>query len=176
EKNLPKGSLYIENGAKLEEKCKHISNQERKATDAERESIKYKQVEFMEKHVGEDFLGVVNGIADFGVFVEVKESRCEGMISFDHMDQSYDIGEGRLSIRGRRDGKVIRMGDEVKVRVLDTDIKRRQIELMFLEGPLGEPHPVQPVKSNSHKGKRKQDAKKSTRRRDRGRHSGNMRK
>ena len=176
EKNLPKGSLYIENGAKLEEKCKHISNQERKATDAERESIKYKQVEFMENHVGEDFLGVVNGIADFGVFVEIKVSRCEGMISFDHMDQSYDIGEGRLSIRGRRDGKLIRMGDEVKVRVLDTDIKRRQIELMFLEGPLGEPHPVEPVTSSSRKGKRTQDKKKSTRRRDRGRHSGNMRK
>lgn len=177
EKNLPKGSLYIENVAQLEEKCKHISNQERKATDAERESIKYKQVEFMEKHVGEDFLGVVNGIADFGVFVELKESRCEGMITYDHMDQPYEVGEGRLSIRGQRNGKTIRMGDEVKVRVLDTDLKRRQIELAFLEGPIG----VAPDRDAERTPRPKRQQKKSTsgksaRPRTRGRHSGNKRK
>lgn len=178
EKNLPEGSLYLENGAKLEEKCKHISNQERKATDAERESIKYKQVEFMEKHVGEDFMGVVNGLADFGVFVELKESRCEGMISYDHMDQPYDLGEGRLSIRGTRDGKVIRMGDEIKVRVLDTDLKRRQIELVFLEGPFGEARAADKAPSKSQRGRKKgsKNTRSDARKRQRGRHSGNMNK
>jgi ribonuclease R len=135
ELNLPKGSLHIVNAAKLEEQCKHISNQERKATEAERESIKYKQVEFMSKHVGEDFAGIVNGLTDFGVFVELKESHCEGMISYDNMDQSYNVGEGRLSIQGRRNGAVIRMGDEIMVRVLDTDIKKRRIDLALVEGP-----------------------------------------
>lgn len=179
EKNLPKGSLYLENGAQLEEKCKHISNQERKATDAERESIKYKQVEFIEKHVGEDFLGVVNGIADFGVFVELKDSRCEGMISFDNMDQSYEIGDGRLSIRGRRNGSVIRMGDEVKVRVLDADIKRRQIELAFLEGPIGATDRTAPEPKRQGKTSRKKNSDNTRSKsggRQRGRHSGNKRK
>ncbi|PSR12152.1 MAG: ribonuclease R [Bacteroidetes bacterium] len=138
EKNLPTGSLYQVNGAKLEEQCKHISAQERKATDAERESIKYKQVEFLEKHVGEDFAGIVNGISEFGIFIELKESHCEGMISFDQMDQSYDIGDGRLSIRGRRTGKTIRMGDELTVKVLSTDLKRRRIDMAFVDGPVNE--------------------------------------
>lgn len=129
EQNLPKDSLYQVNATHLEEQCKHISNQERKATEAERESIKYKQVEFIEKHVGEDFVGVINGIADFGVFVELKESRCEGMISYDNMDQAYDIGEGKFSIKGRRNRKEYRMGDEINVRVLAVDLKRRRIEL-----------------------------------------------
>ncbi|MEM1216187.1 MAG: ribonuclease R [Bacteroidota bacterium] len=135
EQNLPKGSLYQVNGQKLEEQCKHISNQERKATDAERESIKYKQVEFISKHVGQDFAGIVNGISDYGVFVELKESHCEGMIAYDHMDQSYEMGDGRLYIRGRRTGQIIRMGDELTVRVLDTDLKRRRIELGLVELP-----------------------------------------
>jgi ribonuclease R len=139
EKNLPNGSLYIVNGHELEEQCKHISSQERKATDAERESIKYKQVEFMEKHVGEEFAGVVNGIADFGVFVELKESHCEGMIAYDNMDQPYDMGDGRLSIHGRRTGQVIHMGDEIKVKILETDIKRRRIEMALVEGPERKP-------------------------------------
>ncbi|MEL7220630.1 MAG: ribonuclease R [Bacteroidota bacterium] len=135
EKNLPKGSLHVVNGAKLEEQCKHISNQERKATEAERESIKYKQVEFMSNNIGEEFAGVINGLTDFGVFVELKESHCEGMISYDQMDQPYNIGEGRLSIQGRRNGAVIHMGDEVTVRILDADIKRRRIDLALVEGP-----------------------------------------
>lgn len=100
EKNLLKGSFYIENVVQLEEKCKYIFNQECKVIDVECESIKYKQVEFMEKYVGEDFLGVVNGIVDFGVFVELKESCCEGMIIYDYMDQLYEVGEGCFSICG----------------------------------------------------------------------------
>ncbi|MEZ4987769.1 MAG: ribonuclease R [Saprospiraceae bacterium] len=129
ELNLPKGSLHLVNGVKLEEQCKHISSQERKATEAERESIKYKQVEFIEKHVGEEFEGVVNGIADFGVFVELKDNHCEGMISYDRMDQPYSMGEGRFSIKGLHDRRVIRMGDTLRVRVLEVDLKKRRIEL-----------------------------------------------
>ena len=141
-KNLGKENLFKVNGQKLDEQCKHISNQEKKAAEAERESIKYKQVEYMEKHVGEDFMGIVNGIAEFGIFVELIETRCEGMISFDHMDQAYEMGEGRLSVRGLHNGQVIRMGDEIKVRVLETDLKRRRIEMALIEGPQRKEQPA----------------------------------
>ncbi|MCB0639961.1 MAG: VacB/RNase II family 3'-5' exoribonuclease, partial [Lewinella sp.] len=132
DKNLGKGQVHKANIRQLDEQCKHISAQEKKAAEAERESVKYKQVEFIEKHIGEVFPGKVNGLADFGVFVELNDSRCEGMIAFDRMDQPYEMGEGRLSIRGRRNGQLIRMGDEIKVRVIDTDIKRRRIEMEFV--------------------------------------------
>ena len=134
-KNLEKGSADKVNGVKLEETCKHISNQERKAVTAERESIKYKQVEFMLDNIGEEYEGLVNGLADFGVFVEIKENYVEGMISFDHMDESYEMGPGKLSIIGRRTGKVIRMGDTIRVKILDADLKRRRIDMELVSVP-----------------------------------------
>ncbi len=133
--NLGNKTLKVD-GVKLEEQCKHISLQERKAAEAERESIKYKQVEFIEKHIGEAFAGIVNGITNFGLFVELKESRCEGMVAYDQMDQPYELGAGRLSMRGNHDGKIIRMGDELVVKVLHTDLKRRRIELAYVDGPV----------------------------------------
>jgi ribonuclease R len=175
ELNLPKGSMHIVNAHELEEKCKHISNQERRATDAERESIKYKQVEFIEKHVGEEFAGVVNGIADFGVFVELVESHCEGMISYDNMDQPYDMGDGRLSIHGRHDGQQIRMGDEIRVKILDADIKRRRIEMALVEGPKRKPEEM--VTSSGRPQKKPSFPRKSDKNNDKGRRrSGNRRK
>lgn len=137
EANLDEGTLYKVNASRLDEECKHISQQERKAANAERESIKYKQVEFIQDHIGESFPGVVSGIAEFGVFVELSDSRCEGMITYDHMDESYDLGSGRLTLKGRQTGKVIRMGDSVQVRILDADLKKRQIS-MALEAVLTE--------------------------------------
>jgi ribonuclease R len=135
EANLAKGSLYKANPKKLEEDCQHISRQERQAVTAERESIKYKQVEFIQDHVGEEFPGIINGIAEFGVFVELQESRCEGMISFDHMDEPYDIGPGRLSLKGKKSGKVLKMGHLVRVKILDAELERRRIEMALVGVP-----------------------------------------
>lgn len=135
EKNLVEDGLYQVNAVKLEDQCKHISLQERKAAEAERESIKYKQVEFIGKHLGEEFAGVVSGITNFGIFVELKDSRVEGMIAFDRMDQPYELGAGRLSIRGQHTGKIIRMGDEITIKVLDADLKARKIEMEYVDGP-----------------------------------------
>ncbi len=143
EKNLESGAIFKTNPTKLEEDCKHISRQERRATDAERESIKYKQVEYIMDHVGETFTGVINGLADFGVFVELVDSRCEGRIAFEHMDESYDMGEGRLTIRGRRTGKVLRMGDPVRVRIRNANLQKRQIDLELVE-VLERPKTTQP--------------------------------
>lgn len=122
------------NKTKLEEKCKHISMQERKAMEAERESVKYKQVEFIERHVGEVFKGYISGIMERGIFVELEGNRCEGLVDFVTMDDHYEIMSGRLRIQGRKSGKVYKMGDPVKVRVVRTDLARRQIDLEWV-GP-----------------------------------------
>lgn len=131
--NLDKGSLYKMNAMKLEELCKHISAQERKATTAERESIKYKQTEFMLDNIGEEFDGVINGLADFGVFVELSANFVEGMISYDDMDEPYDIAPGKLYITGRKSGKRLKMGDGLRVRIEDVDLERRRIDMSLVE-------------------------------------------
>ncbi len=132
EKNLEKGSLYKANPEKLEEICKHISSQERKATTAERESIKYKQTEFMLDNVGEEFDGVINGLADFGVFIELIANFVEGMIPFDKMDEPYELGSGKLFITGKKSGKKLKMGDQVRVRIEDVDLDRRRIDMSLV--------------------------------------------
>jgi ribonuclease R len=133
DENIEKGSLYKMNPTKLEELCKHISAQEKKATTAERESIKYKQVEFMDGNVGEEFDGIINGMADFGVFVELTANYVEGMISFDDMDEPYDISSGKLFITGRKTGKRLKMGDLVRIRVKKVDIERRRIDMELVD-------------------------------------------
>ncbi|MCR9287018.1 MAG: ribonuclease R [Bacteroidetes bacterium] len=127
-KNLDNQSFRT-NKENLEERCKHISKMERQAMDAERESIKYKQVEFMEKHVGEEFEGYISGIIDRGVFVELKGSKCEGMIGFDSMDEPFDVKDGRLSATGIYTGQTFKMGDEVQVKIIATDLARRRIDM-----------------------------------------------
>ncbi|MCP9237810.1 ribonuclease R [Lewinella sp. JB7] len=132
-KNLEKGSLFKANAEKLEELCKHISSQERKAVTAERESIKYKQTEYMLDNVGEEFDGVINGLADFGVFIELVENFVEGMIPYDKMDENYDLSAGKLFITGRKSGKKLKMGDLVRVRIEDVDLERRRIDMSLVE-------------------------------------------
>jgi ribonuclease R len=133
ERNLGDGNYFRVNKEKLEQRCKHISSMERNAQTAERESIKYKQVEFMEKHIGDVFTGLVSGIAEFGVFVELIESRCEGMIPFEMMDQPYEVDSSRLSIKGRRNGRVIKRGDRLEVQIVKTDLQRRRIDMALVE-------------------------------------------
>lgn len=133
EMNLGERTLRVDK-ERLQEQCKHISLQERKAMDAERESIKYKQVEFMEKHVGEVFEGYVSGMIDRGFFVELADNKCEGMVGFETLDEAFDIEEGRLRAKGMRSGKVLKMGDLVKVKIVDTNLAKRQIEMELITG------------------------------------------
>lgn len=121
------------NKEKLEEMCQHVSKQERRAAEAERESIKYKQVEFMSKHLGEVFPGFISGIGDRGIFVELKGNRCEGMVSFETMNEPFEIDPGRLRIRGVYSKKEYTMGQEIKVRIVSTNLQRRQIEMVWEE-------------------------------------------
>ncbi len=131
EKNLTE--VFRTDKEKLEVKCRHISNQERKAVTAERESIKYKQVEFMANHIGEEFEGFVSGMIDAGIFVALRESKAEGLISFATMHEPFDVSEGRLEAKGRRSGESIKMGDKVIVKILDTNLSKRQIEMQLVE-------------------------------------------
>ncbi|MEE9438303.1 MAG: ribonuclease R [Saprospiraceae bacterium] len=117
----------------LEAKAKHISFQERKATDAERESIKYKQVEFIMDHVGEDFDGVVAGMIDRGLFIRLTDSHIEGMVSFATMDQPFEVADSRLKAVGRQTGEVITLGQKVRVTILQADLENRQVEMEFVE-------------------------------------------
>ncbi len=118
---------------RLEKQCKHISTKERDAVRAERESIKYKQVQYIMDHIGETFSGYVSGMIDSGFFVALAESRAEGLIGWHHFDESFDLAESRLVAKGTKSGRQIRMGDEVQVRILDADLSKRQIEMVLVD-------------------------------------------
>ena len=132
ERNLD-GKTYKMDASKLEEQCKHISNQERKAAEAERESTKYKQAEYMSTKVGETFEGIISGIIERGFFVELPDSKAEGLIDFRYLDDTYSVEEGNLRVTGRRTKRSFKMGDRVKVRVVAVDLAKRQIEMDLAE-------------------------------------------
>jgi len=131
QKNLKK--TFRTDKGDLEARCKHISAMERKAMTAERDSIKYKQVEFIEKHVGEVFEGRINGMIERGFFIELVRSKVEGMIAFSTLDEGYSIAESRLKATGNRSGRVFKMGDRVKVLILSADLEKKQIEMELVE-------------------------------------------
>ncbi len=130
--NLGSKTLRVDKES-LEEQCKHISLQERKAMDAERKSIKYKQVEFIQKHIGEVFTGFISGIIDRGFFVELEGNKCEGMVPFDSLPEPFEVEEGRLKAIGLRSGRVLKMGDEVQVSIFNADLAKRQIDMRLEE-------------------------------------------
>jgi ribonuclease R len=130
---------YLEGGKSpeaqsWEQKCQHSSEREKRAADAERASIKYKQVEFMSLAEQKDYEGIVSGVTEWGVFVEITETKCEGMIRVQDMDDDYyEFDERNMRLVGSRNKKMITLGDKVKVRVVNTDIDRRTIDLEFAD-------------------------------------------
>ena len=131
-KNLEHKTERVDKDA-LEQMCKHISIQERNATQAERESIKYKQVEYMEDQIGNTFNGRISGMIEKGIFVELLDSKAEGLIKFSSLTENYDVADSRLVATGRRTGDEIKMGDRVQVKVLGTNIDNRLIDFELLE-------------------------------------------
>ena len=114
----------------FEKKCIHSSEREKLAADAERASIKYKQVEFMLDKVGEIFEGLISGVTDWGIFVEIIETKSEGMVRLSSLlDDYYEYDEKNYRIIGRRNKKIFALGDKVNVRVIRADIDRRTIDL-----------------------------------------------
>jgi ribonuclease R len=122
------------NREEYEEYCKHCSEMERLAANAERDSIKYMQVKFMEDKVGQVFTGVISGTADYGFWVEIPENGAEGMIKLrDLMDDSYSHDSKTHSIIGARTGNTLRLGDEVKIQVVKANLIQKQLDFKIVE-------------------------------------------
>jgi ribonuclease R len=118
----------------LEEKCKHSSDMEKLATEAERASVKYKQIEFMLDKVGKVQEGVISGVSKWGIFVEIVESKSEGLIRFNELkDDYYYLDEDNYRIIGKTHGYVYRLGDKVNVLVKKVDLSTRQMDLQLVD-------------------------------------------
>ena len=115
-----------------EEKCLHSSEREKRAAEAERASIKYKQVEFMQSVEDKVFEGIISGVTEWGIFIEIIETKCEGMVRMvDMKDDYYEFDEKNYRVIGRSNKRMFTLGDKVNVTVKDTDIDRRTIDLEF---------------------------------------------
>ena len=107
----------------------HCSERERVAVDAERDSIKLKQVEFLSDRIGETFEGVISGVTERGIFVNLKDVHCEGMIRVGDMKGDYYIyNQSRHALVGKSSGKSFQLGDTIKVKVQSTNLQKRQID------------------------------------------------
>jgi len=115
---------------KLEDQCRHCSERERAAMDSERAANKYKQVEYMKDLVGEEFEGVISGVASFGFWVETIEHKCEGLVSLNSLMEYDDfrLMEGEYALVGKRSGRKFRMGDKVTIKVVSANLAKRQLD------------------------------------------------
>lgn len=125
---------YLEGGKSIspdewEEKCKHSSAREKLATDAERDSIKFMQVKYMEQFIGDKFYGFITGVQEYGIFVEIPENRCEGMIRLRNMhEDSFYFDEKNYAIVGRRTGITYQLGDKIMIKVVKADLQNKQLD------------------------------------------------
>lgn len=124
------------NAVKLEDACKHDSDMEQLASNAERASIKYKQVEYMQDHLGETFEGMISGVTEWGLYVELEANLCEGLIPMrDLADDYYDLDEKNHCLVGRRYNNRYRLGDRIKVKVARTDLEKKQLDFALANKP-----------------------------------------
>jgi ribonuclease R len=133
-KSKADAAYLFESQEQAEEFCKHSSERERVASEAERSSIKYKQVEFLSSQVGKIFDGVITGVTEWGMYVEISENLCEGMIrAKDMQDDVYVFDEDNYCYIGRRRRTVYQLGDKVRIRVKRTDILKKQVDFSLVE-------------------------------------------
>lgn len=117
-----------------EKLCQHSSQMEKKAADAERASVKYKQAEFLKDQVGNIYSGVISGVTEWGMYVEIIENKCEGMIRLrDITDDFYTLDEKNYAIIGQRKKKIYQLGDEVQIRVKNVDLTKKQIDFSLVQ-------------------------------------------
>lgn len=139
---------------KTEDLCKHSSDREQIAANAERASIKYKQVEYMQDRLGEIYDGVISGVTEWGFYVELDENMCEGLVPVrDLQDDYYDFDEKNYCIVGRRHGVKYTLGDRVKVQVARADLDKKMLDFALISDS-GNPNkplkPVKPIKQPKH--------------------------
>lgn len=154
------------NVQKLEDQCKHSSEMEILASTAERSSIKYKQVEYMQEHIGETYSGIISGVTEWGLYVELNDNLCEGLVPMrDLADDFYDFDEKNHCLVGRRHNHRYRLGDNVDIKVARADLEKKQLDFFLLddkgqplrksgEDELGKKVTVAEALSNNH-GKKK---------------------
>lgn len=115
--------------------CEHCSDKERSAVEAERESIKLKQVEYIRDHVGDSFDGVISGVTKFGIFVELTDILVEGMVHVRDIDDDfYEYDESSYMLMGRHSGRKFKLGDSVRVQVVSANLESREIDFRFIDG------------------------------------------
>lgn len=121
------------NAEHYEKLCQHSSEMEKKAADAERSSVKYKQAEYLTEQVGSIFNGVISGVTEWGMYVEIIENKCEGMVRLrDITDDFYTLDEKNYAIIGQRKKKVYQLGDEVRIKVKQVDLTKKQIDFSLV--------------------------------------------
>ena len=130
--------FYLDGGEQVnpehyEKLCEHSSQMEKKAAEAERASIKYKQAEFLQDQIGVEYTGLISGVTEWGMYVEIEENKCEGMIRLrDINDDFYTLDEKNYAIIGQRKKKVYQLGDEVQIKVKKVDLEKRQIDFSLV--------------------------------------------
>lgn len=118
---------------KYEELCEHCSSMEQVAANAERASVKYKQVEFMSDKLGQIFDGVISGVTEWGLYVELNENKCEGLVPMRDLDDDYyEFDEKNYCLIGRRNKHQYRLGDPVTIRVAQANLERKQLDFQLV--------------------------------------------
>ena len=131
-KNLKSGEIY--SLAQLEEICENISASERNAVEAERFSVKQKQIEYLRNHLGNEFSAIISGITNFGIFVKITDILAEGLIKLRDLDDDYYIhDEKNYAIIGKRTKKQYRLGDKIQVKLIRVDEERSELDFIILE-------------------------------------------
>ncbi|MCP2026401.1 ribonuclease R [Flavobacterium sp. HSC-32F16] len=129
---------YLDGGASVDEetyetKSLHCSNMESLATNAERDSIKYMQVKYMQDHQDEEFLGVISGVTEWGIYVEIVSNKCEGMVRIREIkDDYYTFDEKQYALVGATSNSILQLGDEIYVKVKNADLVKKQLDFHFL--------------------------------------------
>ncbi len=122
------------NAGKYESPCEHCSAQEQVASNAERASIKYKQVEFMTEHINEEFDAVISGVTEWGIYAEIVENKCEGMIPLRTLqDDYYEYDDANYCLVGRRRHKKYTIGDALRIRIVRANLERKQLDFEIIE-------------------------------------------
>ena len=117
----------------FEKMCKHASDREKLATDAERASIKYKQVEFMSDKIGNIYDGTISGVTEWGIYVEIDENKCEGMVPIREIDDDfYYFDEDNYCLIGRHNGRKFQLGDKVNIRIWRTNLVKKQMDFQLV--------------------------------------------
>ena len=131
ERYLAGGRSVIKN--KYEEYCKHCSEMEMVASNAERSSIKYKQVEFMKDKLGQVFDGAVSGVTEWGLYVELNDNKCEGLVPIRDLDDDYyEFDDKNYCLLGRRTKRIYRLGDAITVKVAQANLERKQLDFALV--------------------------------------------